>query len=73
METYLGRYLSFGCLANETRGFKDQYFKGIAKMQPGAVYRAVDTVAEQIHNLHKQIYEVMTKLLKNKECKERVL
>lgn len=23
METYLGRYLSYSCLASETRGFKD--------------------------------------------------
>ncbi len=32
-ETYLGRYLSFTSLAHETLGFKDQYFKGLAKMQ----------------------------------------
>jgi hypothetical protein len=33
----------------------------------------VDTVADQLHNMHKSIFEVMSKLLKNKDCKERML
>jgi hypothetical protein len=30
-------------------------------------------VAEQFHNYHKNIQEIMAKLLKNKECKERIM
>ncbi len=33
----------------------------------------VDTVAEQFHNLHKSIQEVMAKLLKNKDVRDRVM
>jgi len=51
METYLGRYLSFSCLAQETKGFKDQYFKGgLAKQSLSGLHRLTDTVAEQLHN-----------------------
>ena len=33
----------------------------------------IDTVADQLHNMHKSIQEVISKLLKNKEGKERVM
>jgi len=42
METYLGRYLSFSCLPNETRGFKDTYFRGMAKTQANGVHRMIE-------------------------------
>lgn len=29
----------------------------------------IDNVAEQFHNMHKSIQEIMGKLLKNKDCK----
>lgn len=46
METYLGRYLSYSCLAQETKGFKDQYFKGLTKQTLSGMNRMVDTVAD---------------------------
>jgi 2-hydroxy-3-keto-5-methylthiopentenyl-1-phosphate phosphatase len=74
METYLGRYLSFSCLAQETKGFKDQYFKGgLAKQSLSGLHRLTDTVAEQLQNLHKSVQEVIAKLLKNREVKDRVM
>lgn len=73
METYLGRYLSFSCLANETKSFKEQYFKGMAKSSQSGVTRMVDNVADQLHKMHSSIQELMAKLIKNKDCKERVM
>lgn len=74
METYLGRYLSFSCLAQETKGFKDQYFRGgLAKQSLSGLNRLTDTVAEQLHSMHKSVQEVIAKLLKNREVKDRVI
>jgi hypothetical protein len=73
METYLGRYLSYSCLAQETKGFKDQYFKGLSKQTLSGMNRMVDTVADQLHNMHKSIQEVLAKLIKNKDARERVM
>ena len=73
-ETYLGRYLSFSCLAQETKGFKDQYFKGgLAKQSLSGLNRLTDTVAEQLHSFHKIVQEVISKLLKNKDVKDHVM
>jgi hypothetical protein len=33
----------------------------------------VDTVADQFHNFHKSLLDMMSKLLKNKDCKDRML
>jgi Ubiquitin elongating factor core len=73
METYLGRYLSFSCLSHETKTFKDTYFKGMSKSSLSGINRMVDGVAEQIHNFHKNLHEVIAKLIKNKDCKERMM
>ena len=73
METYIGRYLSYSCLAQETKGFKEQYFKGLVKQTPSGIARMIDTVADQINKLHTSVQEVMAKLLKNKDCKDRVM
>jgi hypothetical protein len=73
METYLGRFLSYSCLAQETKGFKEQYFKGLAKQNLSGLNRMVDTVADQLHNMHKSIQEIIAKLLKNKDSKDAVM
>ncbi|CDW72140.1 u box domain-containing protein [Stylonychia lemnae] len=73
METYLGRYFSFSCLAHETRGFKDAYFKGIAKSQQNGIQRMTEQVSDQFHKFHVLIFDVMQKLLKNKECRDIVM
>ena len=73
METFLGRYFSFSCLAHETRTWKDQHFKGMAKSQPSGIQRMMENVAEQFFSFHKNIQDVMAKLLKNKDTKERVM
>ena len=33
----------------------------------------VDTVADQLHNMHKSIQEIIAKLLKNKDSKDAVM
>ncbi len=33
----------------------------------------VDTVSDQLHNMHKSVQEVISKLLKNKDSKDRVM
>lgn len=53
--TYLGRYLSYTCLPQETQGFKTQYFKGLAKQTPSGILRLTEQVAEQIFNLQQSI------------------
>ena len=73
METYLGRYLSFSCLPNETKSFKDTYFKGLSKTSQQGIQKMTETVAELLHRFHNSIADVISKLLKNKDCKERVL
>eukprot|EP00347_Sterkiella_histriomuscorum_P007831 403347399 len=55
------------------QGHNGKTIQGIAKSQQSGISRMTDQVAEQLNNLHKQIYEVIQKLLKNKECKDKVV
>lgn len=43
------------------------------KQSLSGLNRMVDTVAEQLHNMHKSVQDVMAKLLKNKDAREHVM
>jgi len=73
METYIGRYLSFSCLTNETRDYKEHYFKNCYKNTQSGLSRILDSASDRFNELHKSIAELLQKLLKNKSCKDRVL
>ena len=45
----------------------------MAKSTLSGITRMVDNVAEQLFKMHSSIQEVMAKLIKNKDCKERVM
>ena len=73
METYIGRYLSFSCLANETRDYKEHYFKNCYRNTQSGLQRLLDSASDRFNELHKSIVDILHKLLKNKDCKEHVL
>lgn len=73
-ETYLGRYLSYTSLCNETRSWRESDLKyQFHKMRPEQHQKYMDQLAVKFFNLHSNVADIIKKLMKNQNCKDRVL
>jgi len=72
--SYFGRYLSFSALVNETISWKKSDMNvQLHKMRPEQHSKHMDTLAGKFFNLHTSMADVIKKLMKIAECKERVM
>jgi len=73
-QSYLGRYLSFSALTHETRSWREGSFnQNFRKMREEQHQRVMDEVSKRFYALHTSLSEVVKKLMKNTNCKEKLL
>jgi len=72
--SYFGRYLSFSALVNETRTWRqsDMNFS-LHKMRAEQHWKHMDTLAGKFFNLHTGLAEIIKKIMRVPECKDRVV
>ena len=72
--SYFGRYLSFSALVNETKSWKQSDMNvQLHKMRPEQHSKQMDALASKFFNLHTALADIIKKIMRNAECKERVL
>ena len=72
--SYFGKYLSFSCLMSETRTWRQSDLNvQLHKMRPEQHEKYLNQLGAKFFNLHTSLSDVIKKLMKNPNCKERVL
>lgn len=72
--SYLGRYLSFSALIQETTSWRQSDLNmNFHKMRPEAHQQHMEALSARFFALHTNLAEIVKKLMKNQACKERVL
>lgn len=72
--TYLGKYLSFSALTTETRSWRETELNiQFHRTQQEQHEKVMDQMSQKFHNLHTQVADIIKKLMKNGNCKDRVL
>jgi len=72
--SYLGRYLSFSALVQETQTWKQADLNmQFHRMKPDQQAKAMDGIANKFFNLHSGVADVIKKLMKNAAAKDRLL
>jgi len=72
--SYFGKYLSFSCLMSETRTWRQSDLNvQFHKVRPEQHEKYMNQLGAKFFNLHTSLSDVIKKLMKNPNCKERVL